>query len=169
MSDKTWTIYPPYNCSTLVRHEAVAPVKVKYMEKNLNITKPRCRERTLSLPWPFAISRLQFHWQKVTRRNFPWHSRFRNRYYSIPVFQNYVWKQTGTISRLFASKFSGADPGFFLGGGAPVSCSTSTPINHIVFFSQNTSCIRKPKVISGGGGCAPPLDPPLVLQVLLIQ
>ena len=29
---------------------------------------------------------------------------------------------------------SGEDPGFFLGGGALVSCSTSTPINHIVFF-----------------------------------
>ena len=28
----------------------------------------------------------------------------------------------------------GADPGFFLGGGALVSCSTSTLINHIVFF-----------------------------------
>ena len=39
----------------------------------------------------------------------------------------------------------GADPGFFLGAGALVSCSTSTPINHIVFFFffflQNTSCI----------------------------
>ena len=30
---------------------------------------------------------------------------------------------------------SGADPGFFLGVGALVSCSTSTPMNHIVFFS----------------------------------
>ena len=29
---------------------------------------------------------------------------------------------------------AGADPGFFLGGDALVSCSTSTPINHIVFF-----------------------------------
>ena len=29
---------------------------------------------------------------------------------------------------------TGADPGFFLGGGALVSCCTSTPINHIVFF-----------------------------------
>ena len=29
---------------------------------------------------------------------------------------------------------AGADPGFFLGGGALVSGSTSTPINHIVFF-----------------------------------
>ena len=28
----------------------------------------------------------------------------------------------------------GADPGSFLGGGALVSCSTSTPINQIVFF-----------------------------------
>ena len=53
---------------------------------------------------------------------------------------------------------SRADPGIFLGGGALVSCSTSTPINHIVFL-QNTSCIRKPQVISGGGG-AHPLHPP---------
>ena len=62
---------------------------------------------------------------------------------------------------------SGADPGFFLGGGTLVSCPTSTPINHIyIFFWQNTSCIRKPQVISRGGGevrtpCTLPLDPPL--------
>ena len=55
----------------------------------------------------------------------------------------------------------------FLAGGALVSCSTATPINHRVFFFwQNTSCIRKPQVISGGGGevrtpCTLPLDPPL--------
>ena len=29
---------------------------------------------------------------------------------------------------------TGADPGFFLGEGALVSWTTSTPINHIVFF-----------------------------------
>ena len=29
---------------------------------------------------------------------------------------------------------SGADPGFFLGGAALVSCSTSIPINHFFFF-----------------------------------
>ena len=55
---------------------------------------------------------------------------------------------------------TGADPGFFLGGGALVSCSTSTPINHIVFSLQNTSCIRKPQVISGGRGGVHPLHPP---------
>ena len=43
---------------------------------------------------------------------------------------------------------SGADPGFFLGGGALVSCSTSTPINH------------RPQVISWGGGGAHTLHPP---------
>ena len=54
---------------------------------------------------------------------------------------------------------SGADPAFFLGGGALVSCSASTPINHIFFFFwHNTSCIRKPQVISEGG--AHPLHPP---------
>ena len=46
----------------------------------------------------------------------------------------------------------------FLGGGALVSCSASAPINHI-FFLQNTSCIRKPQVVSGRGG-AHPLHPP---------
>ena len=45
----------------------------------------------------------------------------------------------------------GEDPGFLLGGGALVSCSTSTPKNHTyIFFLQ---------VISGGGG-AHPLHPP---------
>ena len=34
---------------------------------------------------------------------------------------------------LLLISISGADPGFFLGGGALVSCSASTPINHIFF------------------------------------
>ena len=56
---------------------------------------------------------------------------------------------------------TGADPVFFLGGGALISCSSSTPINHIViFFWQNTSCIRKLPVISGGGGVHPLHPPP---------
>ena len=62
---------------------------------------------------------------------------------------------------------SGADPGCFLGGGALISCSSSTPKNHIVFlYLQNTSCIRKPQVISGGvrSPCPLPLDPPLKLE-----
>ena len=67
---------------------------------------------------------------------------------------------------MILQNYSGADPGFFLGGGALVSCSNSTPINHIVFVLQNTSRIRKPQVISGAGGCTPctlPLDLPLEL------
>ena len=40
----------------------------------------------------------------------------------------------GKIAFASARKpYPGADPGFFLGGGALVSCSTSTPINHIFF------------------------------------
>ena len=84
--------------------------------------------------------------------------------------------EIGSAPQDLMTHFSGADPGFFLGGGALFSCSTSTPINHIVW--QNTSCIRKPQVISGGGGggggppappppprtpCILPLDPPLFL------
>ena len=56
-------------------------------------------------------------------------------------------------------QFRGGSRIFFSGVGALVSCSTSAPINHIVFFWLNTSCIRKPQVISGGGG-AHPLHPP---------
>ena len=59
----------------------------------------------------------------------------------------------------FDKSGTGADPGFFLGGGALVSCSTSTPINHIVFFLQNTNCIRKPQVISGEGAHPPAPSP----------
>ena len=65
------------------------------------------------------------------------------------------------IATLVTRCVTGADPGFFLGGGALVSCSTSTPINHIFFFLQNTSCIRKPQVISGvGGGVRTPAPSP---------
>ena len=54
---------------------------------------------------------------------------------------------------------SRADPGFFLGGGALVSCSTSTPINHIVF----SFFCRIPVVLENGRssqGGAHPLHPP---------
>ena len=43
---------------------------------------------------------------------------------------------------------SGADPGFFLGGCAPLR----NGITDVFFFLHNTSCIRKPQVISGVGG-----------------
>ena len=69
-----------------------------------------------------------------------------------------VQKLDSAIHRDKSLSSAGADPGFFLGGGALVSCSTSTPVNH-VFFLQNTSCIRKPQVISEGRG-AHPLHPP---------
>ena len=60
---------------------------------------------------------------------------------------------------------SGADPGFFLGGGALVSCSTSTPINHIVlFFFCRIPVVLENRRSSQGGvrtPCTLPLDPPL--------
>ena len=56
---------------------------------------------------------------------------------------------------------AGADPGFFLGGGALVSCSTSTPINHIVFFFCRIPVVLENRRSSqGGGGGAHPLPPP---------
>ena len=49
------------------------------------------------------------------------------------IIWNYPCK--GNEVRIFDPN-PGADPGFFLGGGALVSRSTSTPINHIVFFAE---------------------------------
>ena len=59
---------------------------------------------------------------------------------------------------------TGADPGFFLGGGALVSCSTSTPINHIVFFCRILVVLENLGSSQEGGVCTPctlPLDLPL--------
>ena len=44
--------------SSVKRTIFFAPVIVKYMEKNFDITKPRYSERILSVPWPFVLSRL---------------------------------------------------------------------------------------------------------------
>ena len=38
--------------------------------------------------------------------------------------------------------------------------NTNKPHSFLFFLLQNTSCIRKPQVISGGGGGAHPLHPP---------
>ena len=58
---------------------------------------------------------------------------------------------------------TGADPGFLLGGGALVSCSTSTPINQIVFFRRMPVVLENRRSSRGGGrGCAPPAPSPLI-------
>ena len=63
------------------------------------------------------------------------------------------------------SPYRGGSRIFFLGGGALVSFSSSTPINHIVFFFWKiTSCIRKPLVISGE--CAPLAPSPQIRPCL---
>ena len=47
----------------------------------------------------------------------------------------------------------------FLGGDALVSCSTSTPINHIIFFCR-IPVVLENRRSSQGGGRAHPLHPP---------
>ena len=54
---------------------------------------------------------------------------------------------------------TGAVPGFFLGGGALVSCSTSTAINHIFFIFCTIPVVLENRRSSQGGG-GHPLHPP---------
>ena len=68
------------------------------------------------------------------------------------VDDNFSVKCFISLQAMRKSHGPGADPGFFLGGGTLVSCSTSTPVNHIVFFC------RIPVVPVRGG--AHPLHPP---------
>ena len=71
-------------------------------------------------------------------------------------------------SSIFDLKKSGADPGSFLGRGALVSCSTSTLVNHIVFFFGRIPAVLENRRSSQGGvrtPCTLPLDPPLEIKV----
>ena len=72
-------------------------------------------------------------------------------------------RQTRMISSV-GSHVTGADPGFFLGGGALVSCSTSTPINliyiYIFFFFCRIPVVLENRRSSPGRGGAHPLHPP---------
>ena len=61
---------------------------------------------------------------------------------------------------------------FFLGGGALVSCFTSTSINHIVFFFCRIPVVlenRRSSRVGGGGAhpLHPPPDPPLCTRILV--
>ena len=80
---------------------------------------------------------------------------------SLLISFNMPWSCQICIAMCLYSYSRGRSRIFFRSRrGALVSCSTSTPINHTVFFFwQNTSCIRKLQVISGRGG-AHPLHPP---------
>ena len=58
------------------------------------------------------------------------------------------------------SVFRGRSRIFFRRGCTPLLLYFNTNKPHSFFFLQNTSCIRKLQVISGGGGGAHPLHPP---------
>ena len=90
----------------------------------------------------------------------------------IPHHISCAFQLPPTCVTLKTSKESaGADPGFFLGAGALVSCSTSTPINHIVSFFCRIPVVLENRRSSQGGvrtPCTLPLDPPLVCNVEII-
>ena len=78
-----------------------------------------------------------------------------------------VMKGFQNRSHLFAMNFYSFCRGgsrIFLRGGALVSCSASTPINHIFFFCRIPVVLENRRSSQGGGmrtPCTLPLDPPL--------
>ena len=84
---------------------------------------------------------------------------------ALLAFTKKVW----SLSKMWCC--AGADPRFFLGGGALVSFSTSTLINHIVFFffAEYQVYWKTAGHVGEGGGrtpCTLPLDPPLLHKIL---
>ena len=45
---------PLYNKVLVITNDIVRPKVVKYMEKNLDIMKPRYSKHILAVPWPFV-------------------------------------------------------------------------------------------------------------------
>ena len=88
-------------------------------------------------------------------------------------YRNHMTKARSSKSHLGKTD-AGADPGFFLGGGALVSCSTSTPINHIAssFFCRIPVVLENHRSTREGGvvrtPCTLPLDPPLRCIVFFV-
>ena len=89
--------------------------------------------------------------------------------YSAQSFQDNritSWLLLCTISKplLGCLQTQGRIQDFFQGRGALVSCSTSTPINHIVFFFRRIPVVLENRRSSRGGvrtPCTLPLDPSL--------
>ena len=110
----------------------------------------------------FLFTRKRSNFPLSNRENVPFLHRSTGLCVQIPALQllPFVFKQNRYI--YIYIYISGADPGFFLGGGALVSCSTSTPINHIVFFFCRITVVlenRRSSQEEGGWG-AHPLHPP---------
>ena len=100
-----------------------------------------------------------------------------------PKIQRRLWHRSSSHRRFLLSEVQGRIQDFFRRGCTRLFLSlwteslftgylflyfnTNKPHS---FFWQNTSCIRKPQVISGGGGvrtsCTLPLDPPLKWHII---
>ena len=125
---------------------------------NLNITKPRYRELTLSLPWPFAIIEVTI---SLTKRNKKRLCMTHSLSQQV-LFYSRIPKLRFKTNRNYIKTFCievlrGGSRTFFRRGCTRLLLYFNINKPHSVFFSQNTSCIRKPQVISGGG--AHPLHP----------
>ena len=67
------------------------------------------------------------------------------------------------------SSFMGGSRIFFRRGCTRLLLYFNTNKPHSIFFGQNTSCIRKPQVSSGGGGVHPLHPPPRCAPVFRQQ
>ena len=125
-------------------------------------TVPRLLSMIVASPFSSTISK-----ENDTKRNtlfqprpqgaFPWLWRWRKSALGtrLTVFKD--WALCIIVPTAFSR---GGSRIFFRRGCTRLLLYFNTNKPHSFFFLQNTSCIRKPQVISGGGGGAHPLHPP---------
>ena len=118
---------------------------------NLNITKPRYRELTLSLPWPFAIIEVTISLTKSNKKRLCMTQSLSQQV----LFYSRIPKLRFKTNRKYIKTFCIE----VLRGGSR-TFSTSTPINHIVFFFAEYQLYQKTAGHLRGGGTHPLHPPP---------
>ena len=142
---------------------------------NLNVTKPRYRELTLSLPWPFAIIEVTISLTKSNKKKLSMTQSLSQQvlfYSRIPKLR---FKTNRNYIKTFCIEvLRGGSRIFFRRGCTRLLLYFNTNKPHSFFFFRRIPVVSENRRSSRGGGggrtpCTLSRDPPLVLQVLLIQ
>ena len=134
---------------TLVSSESFCTTSSFFCSKKMTVSMDNKNEEEPT--YLMLLPVCTFHWEKTSQMT-------QEDYHHL---EGKTWTIQSLPLMTPGYRRAGADPGFFLGGGALVSCSTSTPVHHIVFFCVcRIPIVLENRKSSQGGGGAHPLHPP---------